>query len=369
VKDTKYNKIYIDLLNEIKTGVYKPGDQLPTELEISERYNVSRITSKKAIELLSQDGLVTRIPGKGTFVSSVSSPILKEPDKKEPNLIGIVMNNFSSDFGTEFLRGVQDEYARNGGITAISCVYTTQEGETREITRLIENGVKGIIIMPLHGISYNPSILISVLNDFPLVLADRYLTGLNPPFVGSKNFKSSVEAVNYLFSLGHKNIAFISSVVSTTALSERLDGYIRAYAHSNYPLNKRFIKTDIYSTMPGMNDEKTEQRDIEGLLKFFRENDDVTAVLAADFHIATLIHKQLDLLGKRIPQDISLICFDRMEGARMDYTFIRQQQYEMGVCAAQLLKKRIDGDKTPQQILLDCELVPGDSVLPIKTIK
>ena len=80
MKDTKYNKIYIDLLNEIKTGVYKPGDQLPTELEISERYNVSRITSKKAIELLSQDGLVTRIPGKGTFVSSVSSPILKEPD-------------------------------------------------------------------------------------------------------------------------------------------------------------------------------------------------------------------------------------------------------------------------------------------------
>ena len=47
-----YKKIYDDLLEAIEKGIYSPGSKLPSEKELMEQYNVSRITSKKALEML-----------------------------------------------------------------------------------------------------------------------------------------------------------------------------------------------------------------------------------------------------------------------------------------------------------------------------
>ena len=275
----------------------------------------------------------------------------------------MVMSDFASDFGTEFIRGVQSACAQRNGIVAISCMYTTQEEETREISRLISNGVRGLIIMPVHGASYNPAILTSVLNDFPLVLADRYLSGLSVPYVGTKNAASSSHAVKYLFSMGHRRIAFISSMPTTTALKERLDGYVDAYAQSDNALDKQLIKTDIRYTMPGMNTAEILRSDINNLKAFLTAHPEVTAVLAADYHIALVVQQAVNELGRKIPDDISLICYDRVDGGRYAYTFIRQKQFEIGANAGRLLLERIAGDKTPpKRILLDSELIPGDSV-------
>ena len=54
---------------DIISGVYKPGDQLQTEKEMSTSYNVSIITVRKAISGLIEKGLVERKQGKGTFIS------------------------------------------------------------------------------------------------------------------------------------------------------------------------------------------------------------------------------------------------------------------------------------------------------------
>lgn len=63
-----YEQIYEEIRAKIEERGYQVGDRLPSEKELSEQYHVSRITSKKAVELLAEEGLVTRIPGKGTFV-------------------------------------------------------------------------------------------------------------------------------------------------------------------------------------------------------------------------------------------------------------------------------------------------------------
>lgn len=361
-KEPRYRQIYLDILQDIKAGRLKVGDKLLTEKQLSEKYGVSRITSKRALEILAQDELVSRIPGKGSYViSNVQREIVKEGC-----IIGIVMSDFSSEFGADFIRGVQDECAKRGGIVAISCCYTTQEQETAEITRLISNGVQGLIIMPVHGISYNPAILSNVLNGFPLVLADRYLSGLNVSFVGTKNFQSAAHAVNYLFSMGHKHIAFISSAVSTTALRERLDGYIDAYAQSDNPLNKNLIISDVRYTMPGMNREDILKADVSRLQSFFEKNPQVTAALAADFHIAQVVQQALDQMGKKVPEDISVICYDRLENSRYNYTYIKQRQYEMGAHASRILFDEIvHGKSDPETVLLDFDLIHGQSVKKI----
>jgi len=55
------------LLQEIKKN-YQAGDLLPSESEIEQKYGVSRITVRKAIEELSREGIVVKKQGRGTFV-------------------------------------------------------------------------------------------------------------------------------------------------------------------------------------------------------------------------------------------------------------------------------------------------------------
>lgn len=64
-------KQIINILNEkIEKGELKPGDKLPSEAELMEQFQVSRITIRSAMSELEESGLVIRSRGKGTFIAS-----------------------------------------------------------------------------------------------------------------------------------------------------------------------------------------------------------------------------------------------------------------------------------------------------------
>ncbi|MDV7089551.1 GntR family transcriptional regulator [Rhodococcus sp. IEGM 248] len=65
------------LREQIAAGHFDGGRQLPTELELAETYVVSRQTVRRAFYDLVADGLVYRVPGRGTFVSELGSRRLR----------------------------------------------------------------------------------------------------------------------------------------------------------------------------------------------------------------------------------------------------------------------------------------------------
>ena len=64
-----YYQIREDIRNQISSGEYPPNSMIPTEAELCEIYNVSRVTVRRAVLDLVQEGLLTRGKGKGTFVA------------------------------------------------------------------------------------------------------------------------------------------------------------------------------------------------------------------------------------------------------------------------------------------------------------
>lgn len=66
----RYVRVYTTLREWINSGKYAPGDRIPTEDEIGRLFQVSRITTRKAVDLLVEDELVSRVHGKGTFVAA-----------------------------------------------------------------------------------------------------------------------------------------------------------------------------------------------------------------------------------------------------------------------------------------------------------
>jgi GntR family transcriptional regulator len=65
----RYYQVYLTLRDWIHNGNYRAGSQLPTESDLCETFGVSRITVRKAVDLLVSDKLIRREQGRGTFVT------------------------------------------------------------------------------------------------------------------------------------------------------------------------------------------------------------------------------------------------------------------------------------------------------------
>ncbi|TYZ20500.1 GntR family transcriptional regulator [Selenomonas ruminis] len=74
----KYEQIAEDLRQEIRQGKYTSGDQLPLEKDMCEKYKVSRVTIKRAMDELVKQGLVTKRRGSGTFVKTLDDNYAKQ---------------------------------------------------------------------------------------------------------------------------------------------------------------------------------------------------------------------------------------------------------------------------------------------------
>ncbi len=74
-KVTAYMTVYLSIKKLIKEGAYKPGMLLPTERDLEKIYAVSRITVRRAIARLSDEGYVKVSEGKGTEVRDISTKL------------------------------------------------------------------------------------------------------------------------------------------------------------------------------------------------------------------------------------------------------------------------------------------------------
>jgi GntR family transcriptional regulator len=94
-----YRQIAEDLRQQIESGELAPGSQLPTELELREKYNASRNTVRDAIKWLTNLGLVATRPGQGTFVVETIDPFVT-------TLSGDPGTGFGGGEGTNYLSEV-----------------------------------------------------------------------------------------------------------------------------------------------------------------------------------------------------------------------------------------------------------------------
>jgi GntR family transcriptional regulator len=83
IKSPRYIQVYSTVRDWIYQGSYKAGGRLPTEEELCRLFQVSRITTRKAVDMLVDEGLVVRQPGRGTFVVEdlADAPVIGEMDQ------------------------------------------------------------------------------------------------------------------------------------------------------------------------------------------------------------------------------------------------------------------------------------------------
>lgn len=73
-KGAKYQQVYDEILGRLQSGQYVIGMRLPTESEMTNSFGVSRVTIRKALEMLVRDGYLTSRQGSGYQVAAISPP-------------------------------------------------------------------------------------------------------------------------------------------------------------------------------------------------------------------------------------------------------------------------------------------------------
>ena len=68
-KTPLYLQIAAILRDEIERGVYPPGRPVPSETQLMQRFEVARLTARKAVRVLAGEGLVEVVPGRGAYVA------------------------------------------------------------------------------------------------------------------------------------------------------------------------------------------------------------------------------------------------------------------------------------------------------------
>ena len=73
-----YEQIVQQIEQSILKGALKPGDQLPAERELAQRFGVSRTAVREAVKALREKGLVEAYSGRGTFITDGTSQVIRQ---------------------------------------------------------------------------------------------------------------------------------------------------------------------------------------------------------------------------------------------------------------------------------------------------
>ena len=370
-----YQQITQYILDEIRSGRLVSGDRVPSEKELAEKFNVSRITSKKALETLVQVNVVERARGRGSFVSrdlpDLSHLGMQSAERTQvttiphdQRMIGIMIPDFADAYGVSLLRAVESRCAEHQHFLITKITHGKRDQEEQAIQALVELGVEGIIVFPVHGEYYNATLLRLVLGNFPTVIVDRYLKGILAQSVYTDNERAGLELTRYLLDQGHEQIAFISTPPeNTSTIEDRLRGFTQAYAERQQPVKPGSTLLTLFSTLPGSFSAKNVETDRNTIREFILAHPEITAFVACEYNIALIVRQAILSLGKRIPEDYAIACFDHPnnEFGEILFTHIQQNETLMGETAVDLLIDQIAGKQGPTHQIIDFQLMEGAS--------
>jgi len=256
--------------------------------------------------------------------------------KRKTNTIGVFVPDIANPFYAEIYKGVADA-AREKKYNVILYATSYQKDREYDFVRLVTQWQVDGVIVSYSLIDEN---LWSKLEraDIPLVLVDVYPVNNRWPSVVVDSETGIQLAVQYLFNLGHREIAYLSEPPYILPLVKRQQAFIDSIKHLKLPLNKEWILV-----------EKKQANRVEigyALGKKLLSGKNLpTAVVTSSDLVAIGAMKAFLESGLKIPDDMSIVGFDDIifsSYVHPSLTTIRQPKYEMSKKGTEFLLQLIE---------------------------
>ncbi len=364
VGDTVYEALAERLRRAIQMGEYAPGSLIGSEYGLAREESISRMTVRRASELLVNEGLVERRPGKGLYVRADCSP----GGSSRPMQIQVVFGNLFWESSLQISRGVQAIAKTHGLQVQLYDAHGDVDLDLEMVRQLPGSPAKGAIILSLHNAAMNECVYQLKAEGFPFVLVDQRLHDIDVPSVLADNWSGGHQAGRELLQLGHRRIGFIGDLVAAT-VRDRLSGLRDAVNDAGVAFDRSLV-VDIAHGLDRLGDWSAVVE--EATRELMNRPSPPTAIFFSCDGVARPACRALRKLGLSIPSDVSVIGFDDdplAEWLPTPLTTIRQPFHEMGQAALEVLYKQIaDSGATVEHCVLPVELVRRGSTAAAKHV-
>ncbi len=307
------------------------------------RPNVSQETRARVQEAVRATGYTANIAARGLAGGRTDT-------------LGMLVPDLSTQYMGEIVRGASDE-ARRSGLEMLISTASDLEREHSQVAFLqgITDGL--LLLLPRTP----DKVLMAVEKaGIPVVIIDHRGTEFMLPSVDVDNYQGARAATEYLLSLGHRRIGFVSGAKGYGASSARLKGYKDALHSAGQPFDKTLVTRGDFMQPGGF----------AGGKKLLSLPQIPTAIFAASDLMAFGVLEAVREQGLRVPEDIAVVGFDDIPMASQVYpplSTVRQPLYGMGVVAAQMMITMLRGTSPPHnRITLPTELIVRATTPPLE---
>ncbi|MCY3947369.1 MAG: GntR family transcriptional regulator [Anaerolineaceae bacterium] len=347
-----HTQLQRQLRNLIVSGQWKPGTRLPSENQLHRNLNISRSTVRQAFSEARHEGLIERIPGRGTFVAEPA------PESRQKRLVAFIISDFESEREWELLKGVEAAASSN----ECHVVFYNTRGSCREERRVLGQ---------LSAQQFSGALLWSCVDARdegagrsldgaslpPLVLMDRDSPALTGDVVTSDNYGGASLALGHMLALGHRRIVCVThEMAALTTVAERIQGYQDALQATCDAEGKVWVMP----TRVELSTERALQLGNDPAsppMRYLMERlgeERPTAIFAINDLLALLVLRAAQALQIQVPDELSVVGFDNVEFSALmatPLTTVAQDFQTIGRSSFELLLERMEGISVPPRTL------------------
>lgn len=326
--------------------------------DIAEKLNVSAVTISKA--LTDKPGVSDSLREKIKLIAEEMGYVVQKDRKPRSDSasytgnIGIIIPvkffNTTSSFYLKLFNFVSKHLLTKGMYSIIEQL----ESETEKnlvMPQILQNGkVDGVIFIGQISEEYVQFICKNY--NGKMVFLDFYAANKNVDCITTDNFHGEYQLTKYLIDMGHKDIRFVGTLNTTSSINDRYMGYAKAMMENGLSFNFGDV---------------TEDRNMDSSLKEIILPDSLpTAFVCNCDETAVKVIKKLETIGKKVPDDISVVGFDDfiISGDNsFQLTTIAVNFESMAESAAEMILDKLKNPPTtPKYVVISGKIIIRNSV-------
>ena len=277
---------------------------------------------------------VRRAAGQLNYRPNRTASSLRRGDGRTA-MIGLLLEDVGNPYSSSVERAAEDVAARHGVRVLAASLDEDPERERSLAAALFERRVDGLIIVPAsHDHGYLRDELEA---GTAIVFVDRAPRYLAADSVTVDNRSGAEGGTAALIAGGHTRIAYLGNLGSITTSMERYGGYRDALTRAGLAIDQRIVRTELHSVEAAH----------DATLELLRDGEAPTALFAGQNQVTIGAVRALHELGRA--HEVALVGFDDFPLADLlepAVAVVAQDPLAIGALAAEILFRRIDGDRS-----------------------
>lgn len=358
--------LYLQVANHLKKRIkskdFGEDGRIPNYVVLSQEYNVSMSTIKKAMQLLNDENVISSRVGKGTFANPDFVEAIDIPSLMNEGQIGLLIRDIEGPYFSGVYRGLAEEADRYNKKLILTVSRDIHQQEDSLLQMMLESKTEGLLITTrrksLYGITTYDRL---VEEKIPTVLIhDVYDSKI--PIVDVDNYMGGRLAAEHLVKRKVKNFAVFVGENGFRTDDMRLRGFHEGLKDNGVDVKKHCLTYRLSFT--------TESTAFEEGYKIgksvsFKELG-ITGVFLFNDLIAMGFQKAILERGYKIPEDLAVIGFDNIDRcteARVPLTTIESPRAAIGETAFSLLLELVQKKRFTdvRNIFIKPKLIQRDS--------